>query len=165
MMSCTEFYEIQSGDTLYAIANKFNTTTDNLLTLNPTVDPLNLRFGDRICVYTAPPKVEIVINVADKRLTVYIDGKIYRQYIVATGAPDTPTPIGNFEIINKQIDPGGPYGTRWLGLSKIGYGIHGTNDPASIGTAVSNGCIRMYNEDIERLFEITNVGTPVRIQP
>ena len=136
-----------------------------ILRINPGLNPNNLTIGQIICIPAAPSPIEIIINVAAKRLTVYRKGIIYREYIVATGRPETPTPLGNFTVVNKETDPGGPYGTRWMGLSKAGYGIHGTNNPASIGTAASNGCIRMYNEDVEALFDITPVGTPVRILP
>ena len=159
------FYIIRSGDNLSVIANIFNVKVSEILEINSGLKPNNLQIGQIICIPTAPSPIEIIVNVSAKRLTVYRNGSIYREYIVATGKPTTPTPIGSFTIINKQIDPGGPYGTRWLGLSKKGYGIHGTNNPESIGTAASNGCIRMYNEDIEALFNITSVGTPVLILP
>ncbi len=159
------FYVIRRGDTIGAIASSFGVSSQEILRINPDLDPRRLTIGQIICIPLAPSPIEIIINVGAKRLTVYKNGNIFREYIVATGKPETPTPIGNFEIINKEIDPGGPYGTRWLGLSAKGYGIHGTNNPASIGTAASNGCIRMYNEDIEALFDITVVGTPVRILP
>lgn len=159
------FYVIRQGDTIGAIASSFGVNSQEILRLNPDIDPRRLMIGQIICIPTAPSPIEIIVNVSAKRLTVYRNGSIYREYIVAPGKPETPTPIGNFEVVNKEIDPGGPYGTRWLGLSARGYGIHGTNNPASIGTAASNGCIRMYNEDIEALFDITVVGTPVRILP
>jgi lipoprotein-anchoring transpeptidase ErfK/SrfK len=79
------------------------------------------------------------------------------------GKPSTPTPKGNFKIINKAINPGGPFGARWLGLNKKGYGIHGTNNPSSIGKAVSNGCIRTYNQNIIELSNIVPIGTEVLI--
>lgn len=159
------YYVIRRGDTLSAIAGIFGVTVREILRINPGLNPNNLTIGQIICIPAAPSPIEIIINVAAKRLTVYRKGIIYREYIVATGRPETPTPLGNFTVVNKETDPGGPYGTRWMGLSKAGYGIHGTNNPASIGTAASNGCIRMYNEDVEALFDITPVGTPVRILP
>ena len=159
------FYIIRSGDNLSTIAAIFNVSVADILEINTGLSPNNLQIGQIICIPISPSPIEIIINVSAKRLTVYRNGSIYREYIVATGKPTTPTPIGSFTIVNKQIDPGGPYGTRWLGLSIRGYGIHGTNNPASIGTAASNGCIRMYNEDVEALFNITSVGTPVRILP
>ena len=165
MCPTRNFYVIRRGDTLRAIAASFGISADEIITQNPLLNPRNLTVGQIICIPLAPSPIEIVVNISAKRLTVYKNGSIFREYIVATGKPETPTPIGNFEVVNKEIDPGGPYGTRWLGLSARGYGIHGTNNPASIGQAASNGCIRMYNEDIEALFDITAVGTPVRILP
>lgn len=165
MCPTRNFYVIRSGDTIRAIAASFEVETQEILRINPDVNPRNLRVGQIICIPLAPSPIEIIVNIGAKRLTVYKNGSIFREYIVATGKEDTPTPVGVFEVVNKEIDPGGPYGTRWLGLSAKGYGIHGTNNPASIGTAASNGCIRMYNEDIEALFDITAVGTPVRILP
>ena len=79
------------------------------------------------------------------------------------GKPLTPTPKGDFTIINKAMNPRGPYGTRWMGLSKPHIGIHGTNNPASIGKAVSHGCIRMMNKDVEELFDLVEIGTRVSI--
>jgi lipoprotein-anchoring transpeptidase ErfK/SrfK len=75
------------------------------------------------------------------------------------------TPKGNFKIINKAHNSGGPFGARWLGLSAPygDYGIHGTNNPSSIGKAVSNGCIRTYNNNIIELYNLVPVGTPVKI--
>lgn len=165
MCPSRNFYVIRSGDTIRAIASSFEVDAEDILRLNPDLNPRRLEIGQIICIPAAPSPIEIIVNVGAKRLTVYKNGNIFREYIVATGKSETPTPTGIFEVVNKEIDPGGPYGTRWLGLSAKGYGIHGTNNPASIGTAASNGCIRMYNEDIEALFDITVVGTPVRILP
>jgi len=90
---------------------------------------------------------------------------VIKSYPIATGTPNTPTPLGNWRIIQKLMNPGGPFGTRWMKLSITwgGYGIHGTDNPASIGKAASHGCIRMFNEDIEELYDIVPLGTPVRI--
>ena len=105
----------------------------------------------------------IVIHTEQKILELYRNDTLYITYPVAVGAPSTPTPKGHFTIINKALNPGGPFGTRWLGLSEPHIGIHGTNDPASIGKAVSKGCIRMHNNDVEELFHFVNVGTEVNI--
>lgn len=77
----------------------------------------------------------------------------------------TETPKGSYKIINKAVNPGGVYGAKWLGLNIPGggYGIHGTNNPSSIGKNVSRGCIRMYNRDVIALFNLVPVGTPVKI--
>ena len=164
---CTSgnLYTIKKGDTLTTIAQAFDVTVKSILELNEELNPNNLTVGEIICLPLAPSPIEIIINVSGKRLAVFRNGKLDKEYIVATGKPQTPTPTGTFTIVNKEVDPGGPYGTRWLGLSIRGYGIHGTNAPESIGTAASNGCIRMYNEDVEALFDITPIGTVVRILP
>ena len=73
------------------------------------------------------------------------------------------TPTGQYVIINKAPNPGGPFGTMWMSLSKEHYGIHGTNDPTSIGKAVSRGCIRLYNKDVEELARTIPIGTLVTI--
>ena len=83
--------------------------------------------------------------------------------IKLVGKPSTPTPTGTFTIINRAVEPGGPFGARWLGLSKRGYGIHGTNNPSSIGNAVSNGCVRMHNKDVIELANLVPIGTTVKI--
>lgn len=105
----------------------------------------------------------ITVNTASRRLTLYKNGSWFKSYPVAIGKPSTPTPKGNFTIINKAYKPGGVFGERWLGLNKKGYGIHGTNNPASIGKAVSNGCIRMYNKDVIELYNLVPVGASVKI--
>lgn len=157
------YYVINRGDTLYAIARNFNVTVQQILSVNPNINPNALRAGQVICIPVAPSPVSITVDVNRKRLTVYRGGRVFRTYPVATGKPTTPTPIGTFTIANKQVNPGGPFGTRWLGLSRLNYGIHGTSDPSSIGRDVSNGCIRMYNTNVNELFNMVPVGTIVRI--
>lgn len=105
----------------------------------------------------------ITINLNDRRLYLIKDNAIYKSYPVGIGKPSTPTPKGAYRIINVAVNPGGPFGVRWLGLNKPGYGIHGTNNPASIGKEVSNGCVRMQNNDILDLVKYVWVGTEVRI--
>ena len=107
----------------------------------------------------------IIVNVDDKKLNLFKEGKLFKTYPIATGKTTTPTPKGDFKIINKASDPGGPFGARWLGLNVPGgdYGIHGTNNPSSIGKSVSNGCIRTYNRNIIELYNLVHVGTPVKI--
>jgi L,D-transpeptidase ErfK/SrfK len=68
-------------------------------------------------------------------------------------------------IVNREPNPGGPFGAMWLSLSKIHYGIHGTNNPSSIGKSVSHGCIRMYNHDVLELASLVPNGTRVSIRP
>ncbi len=112
-----------------------------------------------------PGLVTLNVSLGAKTLSAMRNGKFFKVYPIAVGKPATPTPTGTFKIINKQVNPGEVYGTRWMGLSKKGFGIHGTNDPGSIGKAASHGCIRMNNKDIEELFAYTNVYSTVNILP
>ena len=105
----------------------------------------------------------ITVDLPSKRLTLYKNGSRINSYPVGIGKMITPTPTGTYSIINKQSNPGGAFGVMWMGLSKPTYGIHGTNDPASIGHVVSHGCIRMYNRDVLALSQIVPIGTQVTI--
>lgn len=107
----------------------------------------------------------ITINTKGHLLTLFRDNATFQTYRVAVGKPSTPTPKGTFRIINRAVNPGGPFGARWLGLNAPNgdYGIHGTNDPSSIGKDISNGCIRMYNNQVIELSNLVPIGTVVRI--
>jgi lipoprotein-anchoring transpeptidase ErfK/SrfK len=126
----------------------------------------------------------IVINRSINRLFLYDGEKLRRMFAVATGQAVYPTPRGTFHIVVKwknpwwypptgsawakglqPVPPGpnNPLGTRWMGLSAPGVGIHGTDAPSSIGYSVSHGCIRMQVPDAEWLFDHVDVGTTVHI--
>ena len=105
----------------------------------------------------------IIVNLSTRRLTLYRGGAQLKSYPVGIGKMLTPTPTGTYYIVNKQANPGGPFGAMWMGLSKPSYGIHGTNNPSSIGKIVSHGCIRMYNENVLELSRIVPIGTSVTI--
>ena len=120
----------------------------------------------------------IVVNLASRILTLYENGIKTRLYPVAVGKEWTPTPTGRFVVEEKQEDPAwadpkreeivvppgenNPLGTRWMGIGGY-YGIHGTNAPSSIGDYMSNGCIRMFDEDAQELFSIVPTGARVEI--
>ena len=125
----------------------------------------------------------IVIRRGSRRLYLYDGMAHWRTFKIAVGMPAYPTPLGRFTIATKERNPtwnppdsdwarglgpvppgpGNPLGTRWMGLSAYGYGIHGTPNPETIGTAASHGCIRMYIRESEWLFERVRVGTTVFI--
>lgn len=107
----------------------------------------------------------ITINLAQRRLTLYQNDNPIKSYPIGIGKKYTPTPPGTFHIINKVPNPGGPFGVLWMGLSQPHYGIHGTNDPSSIGKIVSHGCIRMFNRDVLELSRLVPIGTAVIIRP
>lgn len=110
-------------------------------------------------------RVVIEIETTKLLLTVYQDGQEVARYPVAVGKRSTPSPLGEWKIIQKSLNWGGGFGTRWMGLNVPWgiYGIHGTNKPGSIGTYASHGCIRMLNRDVEKLYPIIPLGTTVRI--
>jgi len=107
----------------------------------------------------------ILINLAARRLAYFEGDRQLNTYPVGVGKHSTPTPTGNYAVIEKIVNPGGALGSRWMGLSISGgnYGIHGTNNPSSIGGYVSNGCIRMHNHHVEELFPSVEIGAPVEI--
>ncbi len=115
--------------------------------------------------YFSRPVYSITINRSLHKLTLYRDSIVFKNYPVAVGKPSTPTPVGTFRIVNRAINPGGPFGARWLGLNAPNgdYGIHGTNNPSSIGKDVSNGCIRMFNDQVIELSNLVSIGTVVKI--
>lgn len=109
--------------------------------------------------------VLITVNLDKRRLYFSVPNRPTKTYPVAIGKSSTPTPLGNWTIVAKAVNPGGPFGARWMRLSIPwgGYGIHGTNNPRSIGRAVSHGCIRLHNEDVIEIYDQTPLGTPVTI--
>jgi len=111
------------------------------------------------------PAYRIIVDVSDRKLHLLDGDTVVHTYPVGIGKMLTPTPTGDYTIVTKAPNPGGPFGAYWLGLSKPHYGIHGTNDPSSIGHFVSHGCIRMYNQDVKQLAALVPIGTWVRIRP
>lgn len=160
----TNYYVVDQGDTLQSIADYFNVTAEQIIYSNLGINPNNLYEDMYLCIPVAPTPVRIEVNTGTNRLTVYRDGNVFRTYPVADGKPSTPTPTGSFVVLNKQIDPASEeFGTRWIGLSSPGLSIHGTNNPGIIGSSVTNGDIALNNTDINMLFNLVPVNTPVRI--
>lgn len=123
-----------------------------------------------------PPSRVAIVSLVDRKLAVMENGEVIAVFQVAVGAAASPSPTGEFRVVNRVSNPtyyhpgtvipsgkDNPVGTRWIGLSQKGYGIHGTNSPRSIGHAASHGCIRLRNRDIERLFTLLRVGDTVEI--
>jgi lipoprotein-anchoring transpeptidase ErfK/SrfK len=126
---------------------------------------------------TAAHQRQIIISISDRQLAVIDHGQVLKTYPIAVGARGTPSPDGDFVIINhakdpvyrhgdKEIAPGkdNPLGTRWMGLSLKGYGIHGTNVQSSVGKAISHGCFRMRKQDVEELYALVQVGDTVMVR-
>ena len=121
--------------------------------------------------------LKVHINLAARSLALYKGAEKIRLYPIAPGTASSPTPVGYYKILEKDVNPTWtdpdsgisipsgpdcPLGYRWMTL-KGNYGIHGTNNPASVGSYASHGCVRMYEKDVEALFDLVEVGTPVEI--
>jgi lipoprotein-anchoring transpeptidase ErfK/SrfK len=146
--------------------------------------PLRLPFETVAPATTAADAGKVIVIRRESKLLSYFEGiKLVRQFRVATGQSSYPTPLGRYEVINRQRNPwwyppdsewakdaepippgpGNPLGTRWMGISAPLVGIHGTPDAASIGYSASHGCVRMLIPQVEWLFERVEIGTPVYI--
>ncbi len=172
----TEEYEVRAGDSLQAVARRYGTTVELLRRMNakePGRD--SLRVGERLKV--SRMRFSILIDKSENTLLLLADGRPAKLYRVGTGKKGS-TPAGDFRITLKQekpewFRPGGgviPYGdpenllgTRWMAIDSPGYGIHGTWEPDSVGKQSSAGCVRMVNDDVEELYGLVPVGTPVKI--
>lgn len=120
------------------------------------------------------PQYKIEIDIISRSLYLYENNNIIKKYPVAVGKASTQTPVGEYKLINKVVNPyyakkkiaGGspqnPLGSRWMGF-KPSYGVHGNSNPKSIGTFVSEGCVRMYDKDVKELYEKVKIGTPVTV--
>lgn len=131
---------------------------------------MNLSGDPSLSVFTDKPqenkkRLLIVIDIATRRLTLYENDKVVKEFPVAVGKSKTPSPLGEWKIVHKSLNWGNGFGTRWMGLNVPWgiYGIHGTNKPGSIGSYASHGCIRMFNQQVEELYPLVSVGTRVRI--
>jgi hypothetical protein len=122
------------------------------------------------------PATGVLISKKEMAVYRFEDGVLSDVWPCAIGKPASPTPAGDYEVTvtledptwywqGKAIPPGPENGLgKWfIGINKKGYGVHGTNEPASIGTAASHGCVRMYNEDVGELVKAVKAGTPIII--
>lgn len=168
-------YTIEPGDRLAGIAKQHGTTIE-LLTKGNGIRSSVIRPGDRLRVLTG--KFSILIDKSENDLVLSLSDRFFKRYRVGTGKFEK-TPAGRFRITDRIAQPtwwrsdgkAVPYGdkenvlgTHWLSLDLPGYGIHGTWEPETVGKQESAGCIRLVNPDIEELYTLLPVGTPVAIQ-
>lgn len=166
-------YTIQPGDSINALSKKFGATVDVIQQGNRITGSV-IRPGDRLRIFTG--KFSIQVSKKDNTLVLMMNDKFFKRYAVGTGEYGK-TPVGRFTIRDRVPQPTWwkdgkaiPYGdtnnvlgTHWLALDIPGYGIHGTWQPDTIGKQASAGCIRLVNAEIEELFTLVPVGTPVTI--
>jgi L,D-transpeptidase ErfK/SrfK len=188
-------YSVQSGDTLLGIGARFAVSPRSLAARNRITPSARLAPGQVLRVdnrHIVPGVLEngILINVPQRLLFLFEDGRLAAWYPVATGRPGWQTPTGSYEIlakeenptwevpvsiqremrskgekVRKRVPPGpdNPLGRYWLGLSLTCCGIYGTNAPQSVYQLQTHGCIRLAPEDVADLFTRVSVGLPVRI--
>jgi len=166
-------YEVKPGDTLGKIAEASGTTVELLKKANGLKGSV-IRTGQKLKVPKG--RFSVVVNKTHNQLLLTQDNRFVKSYPVATGK-DNSTPEGTFKIVTKVPNPvwykqgavvpaDSPeniLGTRWMGIDKPGYGIHGSVDPTVIGKQVTAGCVRMNNHDVEELFGIVPLGTDVTV--
>ncbi len=183
------FYQrvvIEPGDSLVRIARRIG--AEHKIAIDPLFvqevnrirDPRRIRAGARLMVPTMAPS--IVVTLSEYRLDFYLAGCLAGSYRAGIGKEETPTPVASWVVSSKLDEPdwffdgkripfGDPrneLGERWIGLkhdSLTGFGIHGTNDDASIGKAASRGCVRLHNAQVVELYRRVPLGTPVVIHP
>jgi lipoprotein-anchoring transpeptidase ErfK/SrfK len=185
----TDFYtpekirhNVVPGNRLSRMAKTYQTTVQNINRSNGRdINDSRIYVGKVFYIYPGFWKIKIIKS--KHKLILYDKGIPFMVYDIADGRQNR-TPVGHFKIKTKEIEPAWtapgkniPYGdprnvlgSRWMGLEEqvensqnVGYGIHGTNDPSSIGSSASNGCIRMNNRDVEELYDILPYGVNVEI--
>lgn len=176
-------YVVSAGDSLDKLAKRYKTTIDLLQKGSNTADPSLIKVGDRLRILEGSFFIEVSRSRRD--LLLLFNEKFFKRYTVGIGK-EGKTPVGSFEVAERIKDPvwwradgkaipfGNPeniLGTRWMSIRAVGetayikgYGIHGTWDNASVGKSESAGCVRMRNADVEELFIMVPIGTPVTIR-
>lgn len=168
---------IHPGETISRISRRYQVYPDRVIRINQIRNSNLIQVGQRLKII--PGRIKISVYRKQRYLHVWLNGLLYRNYPIAVGknghTPKATTKISTSLAKNpvytnpegKMVpptDPDNPIGTRWIGLELgNGYGIHGTRDPTSIGTAKSNGCIRLFNENVEELYDFAMTGDIVEI--
>lgn len=188
-------YTVEKGDSLSAIGAKYGVSVKALAAQNGITNAARLRPGQVLRVdnrHIVPSTLQdgILINLPQRLLFLFEDGRLVAWYPVAVGQPDWQTPTGSYKIMTRETDPvwdvpvsiqremrqkgervrkkvppgpDNPLGEYWMGLSATCCGIHSTNAPSSVYQFKTHGCVRMRPDDAEDLFHRVEVGIPVEI--
>ncbi|MDA0832173.1 MAG: L,D-transpeptidase family protein [Planctomycetota bacterium] len=170
-----EPYVVQPGDQLRKVGKKYHVPWEFITRLN-RIDPRKIRAGQKLKVFTGPFTADV--DISDYRLVLKWKDLYVKSYLVGVGTKGS-TPLGEFVVKDKLVDPvyygsdgdvianddpNNPLGERWIDIGDS-YGIHGTIEPDSIGKAMSKGCIRMLNEQVEEVYDFLDIGSTVVIHP
>lgn len=188
-------YTVRPGDTLTAIGARFGESASSIIRRNDLGPRAPIHPGQALRIdnrHIVPQTLDdgILINLPQRMLFDFREGRLVNAYPVGLGKPSWPTPTGRFKVIELRRNPvwhvplsiqeemrregkaiitrmppgpDNPLGQYWIGLSLPGYGIHGTSAPPSVYHFQSHGCIRLHPEDIETLFDKVELGTPGKI--
>lgn len=166
-------YEVQAGDNLTKIAKQHGVTVGLIKRVNQLASDV-IRPGMKLEIPTQ--KFSVVVDKSQNILILKAGEEVLKTYTVSTGTNNS-TPVGVFKATDKLLNPTwykagavvapdspeNVLGTRWIGIDKPGYGIHGTTEPDKLGQQVTAGCVRMKNEDVEELYDIVPSGTEITI--
>lgn len=180
--------KVSKGDTLFKIARRNNLTLSAIMQANH-LKSRRVRPGQSLVLPTQfvlprNPRDGIVLNIPERQVYLFEGGQLRAHYPVAVGKPDWQTVTGTFKLIEKKTHPiwqptktmvartaikdepvlpgkENPLGDRWMGWSASGYGFHSTNQPRSIGTVASHGCVRLYPESAHAMFRRVKIGETI----
>jgi L,D-transpeptidase ErfK/SrfK len=185
-------YAVQRGDSLTSVGARFGVPVKTLASANGIAAHARLKESQQLRIdnrHIVPAMLNggIVINIPQRALFYFKDGRLLHYFPVGLGRPDWPTPTSSFTVVIKEEDPvwdvpksiqeemrregkpvktcvppgpENPLGKHWLGLSLRGYGIHGTTAPTSIYQFRTHGCVRLHADDVAELFASVSRGTP-----
>ncbi len=169
----TVLHTVAKGDSLTSISKKYHVTIGLIRQMNGLAGD-KLMLGQKLKILDL--LFSVVVDKSQNSLILKGGEDVLKQYLVSTGENNS-TPVGVFKITDKIVNPtwyknnkaipfGDPknvLGTRWMALDKKSYGIHGTFEPEKLGQQVTDGCVRMKNEDVEELFEVLPAGAEITI--
>jgi lipoprotein-anchoring transpeptidase ErfK/SrfK len=175
------YHTVQTGEYLSSIARKYHITASRISEFNPDLDPNRIFPGQKIKIVAGPNSV--LVCKSDYQMYLFIQGVLFEHYTIGIGREGKSTPLLKTKLSDSRAKfpsythpetkitypfghPENPIGTRWMGFEGYqGYGIHGTDDETSIGKAMSSGCIRMKQLDLEHVYNLLFIGDDVEIIP
>lgn len=176
-----QLYEVEPGDVLIKLCKPFRVPPEFVMRINGLKSARSIRPRQELKLVQGP--FDVLAERSDFELTVLHHGKFVCRYPIGIGTRENPTPPGLFKVGTKLVnptyyptavdrerrgplppgDPDNPLGSRWIDFG-LGYGIHGTSEPETVGRESSRGCIRLRNEDVKELYDMLTEGSRVLIR-